>query len=157
MSVKIISASYLRQEDFKMAVPKILAPQTPLQINRETGAYTELPLEDLTKVVDQNLKMVLLTSPGERIMIPNFGVGMRNYLFENETTIDRGFGNLPPLRENILSQVRTYLPYITIQELEIGGSQFDNVLNVKIRYSVDNSSTSAVFNLTVSEVNNNSL
>lgn len=140
-----------------MAVPKKLAPQIPLQINEETGAYSEYPLTDLTKVVDQNLKMVLLTSPGERIMIPNFGVGMRNYLFENQTTIDRGFGSLPPLRENILSQVRTYLPYITIEELEIGGSQFDNVLNVKIRYSVDNSSTSAVFNLTVSEVNNNSL
>ena len=157
MSVKIISASYLRQEELKMATPTRLAPQFPLQINEETGAYSELALTDLTKVVDQNLKMVLLTSPGERIMFPNFGVGMRNYLFENETTIDRGFGSLPPLRENILSQVRTYVPYITIQELEIGGSQFDNVLNVKIRYSVDNSSTSAVFNLTVSEVNNNSL
>ena len=140
-----------------MATPTRLAPQFPLQINEETGAYSEYPLADLTKVIDQNLKMVLLTSPGERIMIPNFGVGMRNYLFENETTIDRGFGSLPPLRENILSQVRTYVPYITIEELEIGGSQLDNVLNVKIRYSVDNSGTSAVFNLTVSEVNNNSL
>lgn len=140
-----------------MAVPKKLAPQTPLQINEETGAYKELALTDLTKVVDQNLKMVLLTSPGERIMLPNFGVGMRKYLFENETTVNRGFGNLPPLRQNILNQVGTYIPYITIQELEIGGSQYDNVLSVKIKYSVDNSSTSSEFTLTVSEVNNNSL
>ena len=140
-----------------MAIPTRLAPQFPLQINEETGAYAEYALTDLTKVVDQNLKMVLLTSPGERIMNPNFGVGMRKYLFENETTVNRGLGNLPPLRENILSQVNTYVPYITIQELDIGGSQYDNVLNVKIRYSVDNSGTSTVFNLTVSEVNNNSL
>ena len=140
-----------------MAIPKKLAPQTPLKINEETGAYSEYPLTDLTKVVDQNLKMVLLTCPGERIMLPNFGVGMRNYLFENETTINRGFGNLPPLRQSILSQVATYIPYITIQELEIGGSQYDNVLSVKIKYSVDNSSTSSEFTLTVSEVNDNSL
>lgn len=150
-------ASYLRKEELKMAIPKKLAPQTPLKINEETGAYSEYPLTDLTKVVDQNLKMVLLTCPGERIMLPNFGVGMRNYLFENETTINRGFGNLPPLRQSILSQVATYIPYITIQELEIGGSQYDNVLSVKIKYSVDNSSTSSEFTLTVSEVNDNSL
>ena len=81
-----------------MATPKKLAPQFPLQINEETGAYTEYPLEDLTKVVDQNLKMVLLTAPGERLMFPNFGVGMRRYLFEQGATVNRGTAELPPLR-----------------------------------------------------------
>ena len=140
-----------------MAVPKKLAPQFPLQINEETGAYTELALTDLTKVVDQNLKMVLLTSPGERVMLPKFGVGMRRYLFEQETTINRGADSLPPLRENIKTQIATYLPYITIRQLQLNASKADNVLSVKIKYSVNNRRTSGVFNLTVSEVNDNSL
>ena len=140
-----------------MAVPKYLAPQTPLQINQETGAYTQFDITDLTKVIDQNLKMILLTSPGERLMFPKFGVGMRRYLFENETTVKIGENNLPPLRENIKAQIATYLPYITIRQLQLNTSKADNVLNVRIKYSVNNRRTSGVFKLTVSEVTDNSL
>ena len=140
-----------------MAVPKRLAPQVPLQINEETGAYTELALSDLKKVVNQNLKMVLLTSPGERIMIPKFGVGIRRYLFEQETAVKRGADNLPPLRENIKGQVATYIPYITIRQLQLNTSKIENAINVRIKYSINNRRTSGVFNLTVSEVNDNSL
>lgn len=59
-----------------------IAPQIPLEIDEERGKYKEYAMTDLTKVVDQNIKMVLLTSPGERIMNPNFGVGMRKYLLK---------------------------------------------------------------------------
>ena len=36
----------------------------------------------LSEVVRQNIKMIVLTTPGERMMNPDFGVGARNYLFE---------------------------------------------------------------------------
>jgi phage baseplate assembly protein W len=139
-----------------MPVNKI-APQVPLEINEEHGNYKEYAMTDLTKVVDQNIKMVLLTSPGERIMNPNFGVGMRKYLFQNQITIDRGTQSLPPLRENIISQLSTYVPYISIQELEIGGSSYENMLKVKIKYYVTESGTASTFELTVSEVRDNTL
>ena len=35
-----------------------------------------------------NMLNVLLTEPGERVYKPNFGVGLRNYLFENFTDIE---------------------------------------------------------------------
>jgi hypothetical protein len=72
-----------------------------LRINEDTGRYEIYGVSDLTSVVDQNIKMTLLTSPGERVFDSNFGVGLKRYLFENDTTIKRGGGNLPPLRENI--------------------------------------------------------
>ena len=72
-----------------MPVNKI-APAFPLEINAETGNYVEYGMTDLTKVVDQNLKMVLLTSPGEKLMNVNFGVGLRKYLFENNSSIQNG-------------------------------------------------------------------
>ena len=53
-----------------MPVEKI-GPLFPLEINEETGAYREHSITDLTKVVDQNIKNVLLISPGERLMFPN--------------------------------------------------------------------------------------
>ena len=144
-----------------MPVNKI-APAFPLEINAETGNYTEYGMTDLTKVVDQNLKMVLLTSPGEKLMNVNFGVGLRKYLFENNSSIQSGiqYNNgktVIPLRENIISQVSTFLPYIRIQELEIGGSAFENMLSIKIKYFIQETQTSSTFELTVSEVKDNSL
>lgn len=142
-----------------MPVNKI-APIVPLEIDEERGNYKLYGITDLTKVIDQNLKMVLLTSPGERIMNPGFGVGLRKYLFENDASISTGvrYNNgrtLLPLRESIISQVSTFLPYITIQNLEIGGSSYENMLNVKIKYFVEETQTSSTFELTVNEVRDN--
>ena len=154
--VKIILASYLRREDHKMPTQTI-TPKIPLQVNDETGRYEVYGVTDLTKVVDQNIKMILLTSPGERIMNPAFGVGLRQYLFENNTTIIRGSNGLPPLRENILSQLSTFVPYISVLDLQINLSADSNRMNIKIKYSVTDSPTSSTFDLTINEVNDNVL
>lgn len=135
----------------------VIAPSFPLRINEDTGNYETYGISDLTKVVDQNIKMTLLTVPGERMMDNNFGVGLSKYLFENDTSIARGGGDLPPLRENILSQLSTYVSYITIQDLEINFSGNTNLMNIKIKYFVNESGTSSVFDLTINEVSNNAL
>ena len=61
--------------------------------------------------VKSNLLSVLLTEPGERIFKPNFGVGLRQLLFENEVDAES-------LRNQINSQVDTYLPQITITNIQ---------------------------------------
>lgn len=134
-----------------------IAPSFPLKIDEDTGNYESYGISDLTKVVDQNIKMTLLTVPGERIFDQNFGVGLGKYLFENDISIARGAGNLPPLRENILSQLSTYVSYITIQDLEINFFGNTNLMNIKIKYFVNESGTSSVFDLTINEVSNNAL
>jgi phage baseplate assembly protein W len=156
MNVKTTLESYLRKKVFNMPTYKI-TPAIPLKINEDTGNYESYGISDLTEVVDQNIKMTLLTVPGERMMDENFGVGLRKYLFENDTSIVRGVGNLPPLRENILSQLSTYVPYITIQDLEINFSGNTNLMSIRIKYFVNESGTSSVFDLTINEVNNNVL
>ena len=62
-----------------------LAVKLPLMYSQENGY---MMIKSMLPLIRQNLKMLLLTHPGERIMIPSFGVGMRTYLFENfdETT-----------------------------------------------------------------------
>ena len=64
--------------------------------------------------------MLLYTSPGERIMIPNYGVGLKRFLFEQspEYLID----------DRIRQQVSIYLPEITITSLNISR---DNALAIK--------------------------
>ena len=58
--------------------PYTVAPKFPLKI--EGGKYVVYGIDDLTSVVDQNIKMVLLTVPGERLFDLRFGVGLARYL-----------------------------------------------------------------------------
>lgn len=62
--------------------------------------------------VKQNLKMLLFTAPGERVMLPDYGVGLKNYLFENDPEIY--------IIEKIREQVNEFLAdKITIKKLEV--------------------------------------
>ena len=57
-----------------------ISVKLPLTYNSFDGPYT---LNKKTKeAVRQNFKNLVLTAPGERVMDPQFGGGMRNFLFE---------------------------------------------------------------------------
>ena len=129
-------------------IPYTVAPMFPLAIRN--GRFITYGIEDLTKVVDQNIKMVLLTVPGERLFDMQFGVGLSRYLFLNKFEIESGVidqndssRNIPPLRNNIIAQMNKYLPYITIDELELDIG--DNSMSIRFRYFVNDSSATAIF------------
>jgi hypothetical protein len=111
-----------------------LSVALPLRIDPVDGAYGLN--KTLTDMATQNLKMVILTSPGERVMEPEFGVGVRNYLFAQNSP-----GLSAQLRDRISQQVSKYLPYISLNNLQVfspsilGG--IDNTrLNIIINYSI---------------------
>ena len=114
-----------------------LAVELPLHIDPTDGAYgLHKNIEDVAK---QNLKMIVLTSPGERVMEPNFGVGIRSYLFDQNTP-----STISIIRTRIDNQVKTYLPYIQISDLRVenrpaspGSSDIDKTfLSVGITFNV---------------------
>jgi phage baseplate assembly protein W len=115
-----------------------LAVELPLNINSTDGPYGLH--KGLIDMAAQNLKMIVLTTPGERIMAPNFGVGIRRYLFEQNSP-----GTIENIRNRIIQQVKTYLPYIVIRDLkvyspDISGSQLGDTdkttLMISISYAV---------------------
>ena len=89
-----------------------ISPKLPLLKDPDDGYALNKTYEDITM---QNLKMIVLTSPGERIMEPEFGVGLRNFLFENldERTYSQ-------IRANIIKQTNKYMPFIAIDNIHIG-------------------------------------
>ena len=87
-----------------------LSVALPLEVNPNDGAYGAH--KDLQSVARQSLKMLILTAPGERIMAPDFGVGMRRYLFEQ--TIDK-----TTIKNKITDGVQSHLPEIEIVDLFI--------------------------------------
>tara|TARA_Y100000114_G_scaffold146717_1_gene157711 strand:- start:11049 stop:11471 length:423 start_codon:yes stop_codon:yes gene_type:complete len=91
-----------------------------IPLNQDTSDLFYELHKTLKSKVQQNLRMLLYTSPGERIMIPNYGVGLKRFLFEQspEYLID----------DRIRQQVSIYLPEITITSLNISR---DNALAIK--------------------------
>jgi len=120
------------------------SPKLPLLINGSNGYENN---QTVLAVIQQNLKMVLLTSPGERIMDPNFGVGMKRYLFEqnDSSTYSR-------IKARIKRQVKEYMGYIEIEDVIFNSeSNNDNItangLLVTVKFSIN--ANGAVSALTV--------
>ena len=90
------------------------------------GISPKLPLDKgfslnmtIAEKITQNLKMVLLTSPGERVSIPQFGVGLRRFLFEPLSS-----GVLQKIESRIREQASRYVPDALIENV-----LFDSYLN----------------------------
>jgi len=101
--------------------------------------------DDVKDQISFYLKCLILTSPGENISDPNYGVGLRRFLFEQ---------NLPSFRDSIesrvSSQVSKYLPYIDLQEVQVGATDAEidaNTMSLKIMYYIPSDTTQQVFEL----------
>ena len=92
-------------------------------------------------LVKQNFKNLMLTSPGEKIMDPLFGVGVKRYLFELKQ-----LGIESKLKGRIHSQTRKYLSYITIRQVNFNNPSADNKLNVHISYFINPLNIEEFFN-----------
>jgi phage baseplate assembly protein W len=123
-----------------------IAPRLPLIVDADDGAYKNL--KTLKDVVKQNLKMVLLTIPGERIMDPLFGVGIKKYLFEQNVEETYGVMN-----SEIRAQVTKYLPFIEIIDILITNPGNDptldaNFVSLSIYYRILPLDIEDVFSIT---------
>ena len=111
-----------------------ISPRLPLIYDKTDGPY-QLN-KTLKETFQQNLRMLILTMPGERIMEPNFGVGMQGFLFEQIG--DDTFGNIA---KRIQKQVKLFIPAITLQEITFLTSDEDSTLNlnevrVNLKYTI---------------------
>ena len=112
-----------------------IGPLLPLTRDSSFGIFTLVT--DYETQIKQNFKNLVLTSPGERMMNTDFGVGIRNVLFENYPTAKT------IIKQRVESQVRKYMPFINIQDIlfdTVDSNQIPleerNVLSVKIIFSV---------------------
>jgi phage baseplate assembly protein W len=80
-----------------------------------------------------NIINLVLTSKGERIENPNFGTTLRSQLFGQMTE-----DTLNNVREDIINSVATYIPEVSIQNIEllIEPNELSNTLLVKITYVI---------------------
>lgn len=80
---------------------------------------------------EANAKNLLLTEPGERVMIPEFGCGLKKSIFENLTA-----ETIIALESRIKNSFQTFLPYIFIRKLELTPDEDRNTLFVQMDISL---------------------
>jgi phage baseplate assembly protein W len=133
-----------------MPIIKGIRRINPLNLNKNVTIGVAFPLDEnnmfsgTETIEDQNranLISILLTQPGERINQPNFGVGIKNLLFENN--IDLNF-----LKNQIQTQVSQFLGNIEITEIQTGSSDDQHTIFISITYKslLDNEEDSIQLN-----------
>ena len=106
-----------------------LSIRLPLRRDSDDGYKM---IKSIQSMVKQNFKMLLLTIPGERVMIPEYGVGLPRYLFELHSS---------NLEQNISSkinqQVDRYMPYLRIDNMQFNTlANEPSSLHIEITYSI---------------------
>ena len=108
-----------------------LAVKLPITLDSGDG-FTMI--KGLKALMKQNLKMLLLTMPGERVMEPEFGAGLKRFLFQNYGEISYG-----EIEFAIRDQTQKYLPHVRINNVSFDATDINtNTLGITINYSIPN-------------------
>lgn len=101
-----------------------------LPFNSEAVFRSNYQTKDAIK---NNLINYLLTNPGERIANPNFGAGLREYIFTQITDDGLDF-----LQEDIQEKINQNFSNISLQSVEVLNQEDKNTIQINISYSVPN-------------------
>jgi len=112
---------------------KGISPKFPLMFDNTYGAYrlTKTHQEAIT----QNLKNLILTGPGERVMDIHFGVGLRRYFFEPMTQ-----NVSSEIAQRLKKQVAKYMPFVIINTIDFNmnenSQQAANLLSMEVNFTI---------------------
>jgi len=108
----------------------------PLDLNKNVKIGVAFPLDEenmfsgtetIIEQIKANLLNLLLTYPGERVNLPNYGVGLKNLLFEQNI-------DLESLKETIQNQINFYIPNIKLKNIALGESEDKHTLIISLTY-----------------------
>ena len=102
-------------------------------------------LYSIRRTLHQNFKMLILTNPGERVMEPGFGVGIKQFLFANFASDYRS-----QISGKIHEQVAKYMPAIVVRSIEYLDATADrNRLAIRITYSIPDAGVQDLLEITI--------
>ena len=111
----------------------------PLDLNKNVRIGVAFPLNETnmfsgTKTVKEQIKAnllnLLLTYPGERINLPNYGIGLKNLVFVQKIELE-------DLKTNIQDQIKVYIPGVTLQNVFTSLSEDRHILSISLIYTYD--------------------
>lgn len=93
------------------------------------GADRALPLASGIEKVRQSILMILETEPGERIMRPSFGCGLRRYLMKPNTNATRAL-----IQHDVRRALETWEPRIQLQSVQVQAGEDPSLVLIAIHY-----------------------
>ena len=87
--------------------------------------------------IKNDVKLLLMTQRGERLMQPFLGMDIRKFLFEqitNDTAIQ--------IENDIVDTFQTWLPFVQLQNIDVDlGDQDRNQIKINVTFNVRNAPT----------------
>ena len=120
-----------------MPIIKGIRRINPLDLNKNVTIGVAFPLDQKnmfkgTETIQEqnkaNLINLLLTYPGERINLPDYGIGLKNLLFEQQIDLEN-------LKEDIQQQALIHIPSIRIQDIQTGLSEDEHTIFISLTYT----------------------
>lgn len=85
--------------------------------------------------VKNNIKLLLQTQQGERLLQPNLGMNLRRFLFEQFTQ-----ETLMDIETDIVDTFATWLPFVEIQDIKVSMDENGNIgknkLSIYIEFNI---------------------
>ena len=97
------------------------------------GNAVFIPNFQTRDAIKNNLINYLLTNPGERPLNPEFGAGLRNFIFNAINTENFKF-----LKEDIQTKIANNFSNVNVNEVTISRTDTSNEILVNITYSIPN-------------------
>lgn len=91
------------------------------------GAQNVLSRQEDERLIKNDILQLLMTVPGERVMRPNFGVNLRNFVFDPLTSPE-----LSALRSEIVQKITAQEPRVIVNSVDLIRDDDKNMLSIKI-------------------------
>jgi Bacteriophage baseplate protein W len=89
----------------------------------------ELPVAEGPEKVRQSILLLLETEPGERVMRPSFGCGLRRYLAKPNSTATRAL-----LQREVELSLATWEPRIVLRSVRVEPGDDPSLVTIEIDY-----------------------
>ena len=100
----------------------------PIEIDETTGRF-KMSRED--ENIKESIRLILMTGRGERVMRPEFGCGLKQFVYE---TMD--YGTLVRMEQEIKEGLTLWEPRIEEIEVSVAPGEEQNALMIHISYRV---------------------
>ena len=117
-----------------------------LPLRRGNNGYFEVSYTTKEQI-KSNIKALLLTQKGERLMQPNFGSDLQKCLFE---PIGKNLDSL--IEDSIMQAIDTWMPYVTIESIvyDTDNTLKDrNRIDLELKYSLKYSNSQTLEQLNI--------
>ncbi|HTQ66745.1 MAG TPA: GPW/gp25 family protein [Puia sp.] len=101
----------------------------PPQFDRDTGLVEMVSaIED----IEQSLGILLSTTLGERVMLPDYGCDLHDYLFESLNSSVIGY-----IKNRVKNAILFYEPRINAENIDVTGDDSTDLLDGKFTISIE--------------------